>query len=114
MGWRILFSFSFIIHLVDFATEECLIFVASLPLCYDRKLQPNPEIPETFSSSLMFSCYCSRDGSICKSLTGRLAPHKRNTFSRVGIRKSVLLLLEARFEVYEMEGKSDFSACEPT
>lgn len=56
VGWRILFSFSFIIHLVDFATEECLIFVASLPLCYDRKLQPNPEIPETFSSSLMFSC----------------------------------------------------------
>ena len=32
MGWRISFSFSFIIHLFDFGTEECLIFVASLAL----------------------------------------------------------------------------------
>ena len=33
MGWRISFSFSFIIHLFDFGTEECLFFVASLALC---------------------------------------------------------------------------------
>lgn len=33
VGWRMLFSFSFIIHLFDFGTVECLIFVTSLALC---------------------------------------------------------------------------------
>lgn len=76
MGWRISFSFSFIIHLFDFGTEECLIFVASLALCQDPKLQPNPR----------------REGSPCNSLQGEASQlrAKRVPFSglvkeRVGI-----------------------------
>lgn len=51
MGWRISFSFSFIIHLFDFGTEECLIFVASLALCQDPKLLPVIAFRERLASS---------------------------------------------------------------
>ena len=61
MGWRISFSFPFIIHLFDFGTEECHILVASLALCYDPKLQPNPR----------------REGSPCNSLYGEANSAKK-------------------------------------